>query len=356
MSDLVNVRVAASFAAKFSSPGELAGSYLLDGLQASLDEIVREAEPLIAEESGFTPRVPAVARVLSREQWARANVASTLTLMNPLLDKVESKLSAKSPPGARMAYGSLMGAQLGTVLGFLSQRVLGQYDILMGHQDQVWFVGPNIVAIERQHGFIPRDFRLWVALHELTHRAQFEANPWVRPYFLSSVDKMINLMDMDAKTVLDRMIAALKGGGGKRQREALFAQQGAQPGMPMAFRLLGDEQLEQFNKLQAFMSVIEGHGNFVMDKAAQGRIPSQPRMSQLFRGSKSTLGPVAKLMAKVLGFELKKAQYEQGQRFFNAVFEAAGPDGVRRCFESADMLPTLDEVKSPDLWLQRVPV
>lgn len=345
MSELVDARIAARFAAKFASPGALANSYLLDGLQASLDEIVREAEPLIADESGFTPRVPAVARVLSREDWARANVTSMLTLMNPLLSKVEKRLDASAVPGAKMAYGAALGAQFGTVLGFLSQRVLGQYDILTGHEDQVWFVGPNMVALERQHGFIPRDFRLWVALHELTHRAQFESNSWVRPYFLSSVSKMIDLMDMDPKTLLDRMASVIRGGRGS-----------GEPNLPMAFRLLGPEQLEQFNRIQAFMSVIEGHGNFVMDRASAGRIPSQPRMIRVFRSGSSTVGPGAKLVAKILGFEMKKAQYEQGQRFFESVFQAAGPDAVRRCFDSEDTLPTLVEVKNPDLWLQRVPV
>lgn len=345
MSQLVDVRVAARFAARFSSPGALANSYLLDGLQASLDEIVREAEPLIAYESGFTPSVPALARVLSREEWATANVTSMLSLMNPLLAKVEKRLDASPMPGAKMAYGAALGAQLGTVLGFLSQRVLGQYDILMGHEDQVWFVGPNLVNLERQHGFIPRDFRLWVALHELTHRAQFESHDWVRPYFLSSVAKMVDLMELDPKTLLERVGAVVK--AGKRPEDL---------NLPMAFRLLGAEQLEHFNKIQAFMSVIEGHGNFVMDRAAEGRIPSQPRMIRVFRGGKATVGPGARLVAKILGFEMKKAQYEQGQRFFESVFEAAGTDAVRRCFDSEETLPTILEVRNPQLWLQRVPV
>lgn len=345
MSDLIDVRVASRFASRFASSGALSNSYLLDGLQLNMEEIVREAEPLIAEESGFTVTLPAVARVLSREQWATANVSSMLTLMSPLLDKVQTRLSARAVPGLKAAYGAAIGAQLGTVLGFLSQRVLGQYDILMAHQNQVWFVGPNMVLFERRHGFIPRDFRLWVALHELTHRAQFEANPWVRAYFLSSVNRMIDSMDMDARTLVDRIADVLRDGG----RNAASA-------TPLAFRLLEPEQLEQFNKLQAFMSVIEGHGNFVMDRAAQGRIPSQPRMSKVLRGGGTLAGPVAKLMSKILGFDLKKAQYVQGQRFFESVHRAAGPEAVRRCFESEQMLPTLAEVKNPDLWLQRVPV
>lgn len=343
MSNLVDVAVANRFAARFASPGALAQSYLLDGLQESFEEIVREAEPLIAEESGFRPAEPAVARVLTREEWATANVTSMLELMSPLLDKVQHKMASRGTPGARMAYGAALGAQLGTVLGFLSQRVLGQYDILMAHQNQVWFVGPNIVLMERQYGFIPRDFRLWVALHELTHRAQFEANGWVRPYFLSLVSQMIGSMDLDAKTLMDRMAGALKP-----------AAKNGDPATPLAFRLLEPAQLEIFNRLQAFMSVIEGHGNFVMDRAAGNRIPSQPRMSAVLRGGGTIVGPVAKIIGKLLGFELKKAQYVQGQKFFEAVYAAAGRAAVSACFESEEKLPSLEEVRAPELWLKRL--
>jgi len=102
------------------------------------------------------------------------------------------------------------------------------------------------------------------------------------------------------------------------------------------------------------MSVIEGHGNFVMDRVGEGRIPSQPRMSQALRGGNSVGTPMAKLMAKVLGFELKKAQYVQGQLFFDAVYASAGSAGVKAVFHSVEAMPTLEEVKSPERWLSRV--
>jgi coenzyme F420 biosynthesis associated uncharacterized protein len=345
LSDLVDVAVANRVAAKLASSGALAHSYLLDGLQASFEEIVREAEPLIAEESGFTPAIPAVAKVLSREEWSSNNVTSMLELMSPLLERVEDRLASRATPGVRLAYSSALATQMGTVLGFLSQRVLGQYDILMAHQNQVWFVGPNIVLMERQHGFIPRDFRLWVALHELTHRAQFEANPWVRPYFLRLVNDMLESMDLDAKTLLERISGAIKASTSNGDNAT-----------PLALRLLDPKQQDIFNRLQAFMSVIEGHGNFVMDRAAQNRIPSQPRMSRVLRGGGTIVGPLAKLIGKLLGFELKKAQYVQGQRFFEAIHGAGGDRAVRATFSSEDKLPTLEEVRNPERWLERVAV
>ncbi len=339
MTDLVDVRVAARFAARFAAPGPLDRSYLLDGLDSSFIDLVREAEPLIADQTGFAPERPAVPRVLSRAEWATSNIESMLTLINPLLDKVEKRIQEhRSPPAMRLAYRSALGAQLGSVLGFLSQRVLGQYDVLMGHEDEVWFVGPNIIVTERRFGFLPRDFRLWVALHELTHRFQFEANPWVRDHFLSSVNELLNSMEVDPRNLLERMVEALRQGNGSSA---------------LAVRLLSPEQIELFNKLQAFMSVIEGHANFVMDRVAEDRIPSQPRMRKELDGS-SPGGVLGKLIGKVLGLDLKRAQYREGQKFFNEVFRAGGLDAVRTCFNSPQTLPTLDEVRTPERWLQRI--
>jgi coenzyme F420 biosynthesis associated uncharacterized protein len=343
LSGLVDEAVASKFAAMFAQPGSLEQSYLLDGLQESFEVLTREAEPLIAEESGFVSPYPAVPRVLNRQEWASANVTSMLELMSPLLDKMQKRMDTTQIfPGARFAYKAALGAQLGTVLGFLSQRVLGQYDILMGHQNQVWFVGPNIVMMERRFGFLPRDFRLWIVLHELTHRSQFEANPWVRPHFMGLVNQMLESMDVDAKTLADRMLSSFKANGK------------GDDGTPIVFRMLQPEQLEIFNRLQAFMSVIEGHGNFVMDRVGEGRIPSMPRMTQALRGGGTVGSPLARLIAKVLGFELKKAQYVQGQLFFDAVYASAGSPGVKAVFHSVEAMPTLEEVKSPERWLSRV--
>jgi putative hydrolase len=150
-------------------------------------------------------------------------------------------------------------------------------------------------------------------------------------------------MDVDAKTLAERMLSSFKPNG-----------QSGDDSTPIVFRMLQPEQLEIFNRLQAFMSVIEGHGNFVMDRVGEGRIPSMPRMTQALRGGGTVGSPLARLIAKVLGFELKKAQYVQGQLFFDAVYASAGSPGVKAVFHSVEALPTLEEVKSPDRWLSRV--
>jgi len=340
LSTLVDARVATKVAARMASEGALGRSYLLDELEGSFRRLTAEAEPLIFDETGFSAGAPAVSLVLSRKDWASANVASMLKLMSPLLDKMERKIDAHpGSPLSRLTYGPLLGAQMGAVLGFLSQKVLGQYDVVDGHQNEVWFVGPNIVLTERRFGFVPRDFRLWVAVHELTHRAQFEGNAWVRDHFLSSVSSLVEAMDIDASQVLRRL------------RSRSFRSSGD---APIPLRLLGPEQVEGFNKLQAFMSVIEGHANFVMDRVAEKAIPTQPRMRETLKKGSVGGGWVAKILNKVLGLDLKRAQYKQGQEFFDQVFAATGQSAVKACFASAENLPSLEEVKDPPKWLARV--
>ncbi|HWD08888.1 MAG TPA: zinc-dependent metalloprotease [Actinomycetota bacterium] len=318
------------------------GSYLVQDLARSFSDLVAEAEPLVAEEAGFGPPTPARARVLSRSEWAEANIASTVKLLSPLLEKVEAKVpvAAEGSPGAlaRKAYGSFLGAQLGGVLGFVSQRVLGQYELDQANASDVWFVGPNVVITERRFGFVPRDFRLWVAVHELTHRAQFEGNPWLRGYFHGSVGELLASLELQPIPLLERAIKAVR------------SPEGADP---IGIRLLDPHQREIFDRLQALMSTVEGHGNFVMDRVGAERIPTQPRMRRTLSGS-SMDGPLGKILRRLLGLDLKKLQYEEGQRFFDAVFAAAGRDGVRAAFAGASSLPSLGELREPGSWLARV--
>ncbi len=338
--DLVDLGVAARVASRLAAGGALERSYLLDDLERHLGELTAEAELLVAEETGFTPVSRAVPKVLSRSEWATKNLSSMLTLISPLLEKVEVRLAGRPGSGiARAAYRSALGAQLGAVLGLLSHRVIGQYDALETHADEVWFVGVNVVMMERRFGFSPSDFRLWVAIHELTHRAQFLGSPWLRGHFLTSVEKLVGSLELEAYSILERAAGAFR-----RRQEST----------PIGVRLLGPDQLAQFNGLQAFMSVLEGHANFVMDRVSEGRIASLSRMRRMLRSGAGAERPLAKLLKRVLGLDLKRLQYEEGQRFFEAVFAARGAEGVQTCFSSAQALPDLEEMRSPERWLVRV--
>ena len=224
---------------------------------------------------------------------------------------------ARWPRAGRTATGT----QMGLVLGWLSTRVLGQYDLLLTEeavedQDLVYFVGPNVVALEQLHGFEPREFRLWLALHEVTHRCQFTAIPWMREYFVSLVEEGIGSLEPDPSRfaeALRRMTDEIRAGRNPlRDNGALGL-------------VATPEQLEGLHRIQALMSLLEGHGDVTMDRAGAAAIPSAARFSEVLRQRrKQTRGP-ARLLQQLIGIEAKLRQYEEGERFIAAVEELGRP-------------------------------
>ena len=241
------------------------------------------------------------------------------------------------------------GAQLGVLLGWMSTRVLGQYDQLLiedespEDQDIVYYVGHNVIELEDRYGFQPRQFRLWIALHEVTHRAQFTGVPWLRPYFLSLVSSIIDSVDPDPRRFLD----ALK-------RAAAQAREGRNPldeGGLVAL-LASPEQREALDRIGGLMSLLEGHGDIVMNRVAKGRIPQAPRFARTLQQRRQRKG-AARMVSSLVGLDAKLKQYEQGEHFIEAVEEAGGRDLFERVWQGAEWLPTLAEIRDPTCWTER---
>ena len=176
-----------------------------------------------------------------------------------------------------------------------------------------------------------------MATHELTHRAQFEGNDWLRGYFGGLVHGLLSSLELQPMSLLERALKVVSSSGDPGP---------GSESTPIGIRLLDEDQRKIFDKLQAMMSVVEGHGNFLMDAAAANTIPTQPRMRRSLQ-SGSWEGPLGKVMRRLLGLDLKRAQYEEGQKFFDAVSAAAGSDGVRAAFQSPKASLTLDEIRGP---------
>jgi coenzyme F420 biosynthesis associated uncharacterized protein len=209
--------------------------------------------------------------------------------------------------------------------------------------DVVAYVGPNILQMERTHQFKPSEFRFWVALHELTHRAQFQGIPWMRDYFLGLVAELVESARPEPG-VLGRVVGEL----GQRRSA----------GLPLVDErgLLGlfgsPEQNAVIDKVQALMSLLEGHGHVVMDRVGAERLRSQARMSRVLKGRRQDKRTAA--FFRLTGLEMKLKQYKQGERFVLAVEREAGWDAVRIAFRGASSLPDLDEIRDPGSWLRRV--
>ncbi|HEY8544727.1 MAG TPA: zinc-dependent metalloprotease, partial [Acidimicrobiales bacterium] len=196
--------IAERVAVRVAGREPLAASYHYDRLAADFAEVTTEAEELVAEATGLrSAGGPARARVVGRDGWVRANLASFDRLLRPFTEKIAERLDAHT--GIRALPAQLTrrtaGLEVGVLLGWMATRVLGQYDLLIiedenpDDQDVVYYVGPNVLALEKRFGFPPREFRLWLALHEVTHRAQFTGIPWLREHFLSLVNKSLDVVD-----------------------------------------------------------------------------------------------------------------------------------------------------------------
>ncbi|HWD51162.1 MAG TPA: zinc-dependent metalloprotease [Acidimicrobiales bacterium] len=354
----ISWEVAERVAGWVSNRNPLPAPYRPDLLQEDFEELTARAEELVAVETGLrSASGPARARVTDRHGWVHANVASFQRLVGPHLERFTPPRLATTNPVTERLAGPLAaagrvatGSQLGVVLGWLSTRVLGQYDLLLTEeaiedQDIVYFVGPNIVTLEQRYGFEPKEFRLWLALHEVTHRCQFTAIPWMRDYFLSLVEEGLGSLDPDPS----RFAEALK-----RLTEEIRAGRNPLRDNGALGLVATPEQLEGLHRIQALMSLLEGHGDVTMDRAGAAAIPSAARFSEVLRQRRNqTKGP-AKLLLQLIGMEAKFRQYEEGEKFIAAVEKSGGPKLLDRAWTGPEWLPSLTEIRDPSVWISRV--
>ncbi|HVN51808.1 MAG TPA: zinc-dependent metalloprotease [Acidimicrobiales bacterium] len=349
MPSAVDWAVAQRVAVRVAGREPFSESYHSDSLESDFVELTEQAEALVAAETGLVSLAgPARARVTDRAGWINANVASFQRLLRPILEKISSRLtdSALTPVAQKLA-----GAEVGVVLGWMSTRVLGQYDLLIIEeespldQDLVYYVGPNVLSLEKQFAFPPREFRLWLALHEVTHRAQFTGIEWMRPYFLDLVTQTLDSVEPDPKrflAVLGRLAEARRTGANPLADGGIMA------------LVASDAQREVLDRVSGLMSLLEGHGDITMDRAGAGLVPSAERFSRVLRQRRESAQGLARLLQQLIGLEAKMNQYAQGERFIRAVEDVGGPSLLATAWESPDRLPTLQEIRDPASWIARV--
>jgi len=326
-----------------------ARSYYYDSLQPDFDRLTAVAERLVEEETGLRSLAgPARARVTDRPGWIRANISSFQRLLAPMLEKFGDRMSESrtAPITSRIA-----GAELGLVLGWMSTRVLGQYDLLVveeenpGDQDIVYYVGPNVLALEKQFAFPPEEFRMWLALHEVTHRAQFTGVPWLREHFIGLVHETISSVDPDPgrlSETVSKAIASIRSGGKPLAGGGLVAM------------MAGPEQRAVLDKVTGMMSLLEGHGDVTMDRAGKGLVPSADRFGKVLRDRRQSARGFAKVLQQLIGLQAKLDQYAQGEAFIVDVERAGGPQLLSRAWEGAENLPSIIEIREPWRWIERM--
>lgn len=334
---------AASVARRFTSTYPLQDTYHERKFAMQADGYVARASELVANETGLSLSGSPVVGVISREQWIDTNIESFSMMLAPLEDKL-----TRSTGVTRSVAGKVMGAELGAMLGFLSKRVLGQYELVIptadgGNGDSVFFVGANVLSMERQHEFRPSHFRFWVALHECAHRAQFTGVPWMRDYFLSLVDRIIDSSEPEGGH-LARIVAELT------SRDDSSDDFLGDAGLIGLFAT--PDQKEVLDQVQALMSLLEGHGHIVMDRVGAREIVDVSRMSNVLKARRKD--PKTAAFLKLVGIEMKLKQYDMGAAFITRVEKRASWDTLSMAWESPEALPTLAEIENADIWLDRM--
>ncbi|MFD7323708.1 zinc-dependent metalloprotease [Streptomyces sp. NPDC059875] len=322
------------------------------------EEHVRAFTRMIPE--GHEPRDTPVL-VVDRAGWVRANVAGFRELLSPLLDKMQERRS--NTPGGTMlgaVGGKVTGVELGMLLSFLASRILGQYETFApatrelpagdNGGGRLLLVAPNIVHVERELAVDPHDFRLWVCLHEETHRTQFTAVPWLRDHLQGEIQAFLGATEVDPSTVVERLREAAQALAGSRPE----GEEG-EPGPSLVEIVQTPEQREILARLTAVMSLLEGHADYVMDGVGPQVVPSVTEIREKFQQRRARGASRLDLaLRKLLGLDAKLRQYRDGERFVRAVVDQVGMDGFNRVWTSPNTLPTKAEIATPADWVARV--
>jgi coenzyme F420 biosynthesis associated uncharacterized protein len=298
--------------------------------------------------------------VVDRASWAKANVQSFEALLDPVLRRLAATKGEKLSANVTALGSGVTGAEMGTILAFLSSKVLGQYDPFAGllHANvptggRLLIVAPNIVEIERELGVEPSDFRLWVCLHEQTHRVQFAAAPWLRQHLQDSIAQLAGGL-LDKTDSLGERIKAAAAQALASRASGKDSDAAPEASAGLLSALQDPQDREVMSHLTAVMSLLEGHANVVMDDVDASIVPTVKTIRQRFNKRGANRGPVEKFIRRFLGLDAKMRQYADGQKFVSAVVRQAGMDGFNTVWEHAGNLPTEHEIHHPQEWVARV--
>ena len=349
---MIDWKLAQATASRLARPGpELGAAQVADVVDELRLAAVRAEDP-VREYTGLHATnalgAPSPVLVVDRARWVEANLGTFQLLMDPLARKLAD--AGRAPTGLSKSIGEkVAGAQVGAVMSFVSSKVLGQFDPFWtgprGEGGRLLLVAPNLVAAEQQMGVDPHDFRLWVALHEETHRVQFTAVPWLREHMRSLIDGLVEATDFDDQATgvaLEQILA--------QARKAIRGDEDAS----FASAFQNEQQREIVDQLTGVMSLLEGHADVVMDGVGPQIVPSVAEIRRKFQVRRQGSGSIDRILRRLLGLDVKARQYRDGAVFVRHVVDAVGNDGFNAIWSGPSHLPTRAEILDPASWLTRV--
>jgi coenzyme F420 biosynthesis associated uncharacterized protein len=339
---VVDWEFAASTGAWLARPGPASTDYTQRQVVDELADASRRAELPVREVTGLEPpgnnTVPD-ASVVDRPQWIRAAAESM---------RVMTGGSNGAPVG--FLRGRITGAQTGAVLAFISSGILGQYDPFARGGGKLLLVYPNVIAVERQLRVLPKDFRLWVCLHEVTHRVQFTASPWLADYMSKSLAVLTRDAGEDITQVVSRLADFVRD---RRDRKPAPPNSGGVLGL---LRVLQSEpQRKALDQLLVLGTLLEGHADHVMDAVGPAVVPTVATIRRRFdERRRRRQPPLQRLIRALLGIDAKLSQYTRGKAFVDAVVSRVGMQRFNTVWSGPDALPLPDEIEEPTRWIDRV--
>jgi coenzyme F420 biosynthesis associated uncharacterized protein len=336
----VDWAVAAKAGARLARPGPATSRYTAAAAVEELAAASIRAEGPVRETTGLADGLPVPdAQVVDRAGWIAAAAASMKHLTG---DENEA------PPSGLLG-GKPAGLQAGAMLAFLSSAILGQYDPFTGESGTLLLVAPNVIAVERALRVSPSDFRLWVCLHEVTHRVQFSSAPWLGQYMRDNVGLLSDGTDEPMSDVFTRLSGALKArknpGGSAEDAGIIGLLRATQP----------EPQRQAIDRLLVLGTLLEGHADHVMDAVGPAVVPSVVQIRRAFdRRRQRKVNPVQRVVRTLLGMDAKMAQYVRGKAFVDHVVGSVGMERFNTVWTGPDTLPLLSEIEDPDAWVARV--
>jgi len=287
---------------------------------------------------------------IGREEWIRTNIKAMRKLLDPVLERATGGLGPLRP-AVKLTLGIVVTTEVAVVLGYLAQRVLGQYELVLlddtadASPPRLLFVLPNLGQAVENFGAQEDEFMTWVALHEVTHAVQFAGVPWLQGHLSGLVRELLKTAELRIDTRRKLRIPARS----EIRRVASALRHG-----DLVSIFTSSAERETLDRVQAVMAVIEGHAEHVMDAVAPDLVPSLPKLRRAIDQRRKHQTGLSRLLAKLLGLELKMRQYEQGKFFCDSIVQSAGTEALAKLFSDPGALPDLAELLEPSRWLQRV--
>lgn len=313
-----------------------------------LERAARESERLVGRYTGLVPAHPLPpAEALTRAEWTKV----ALDGLKPLVDPVAERLGEGTGPlrgAVRAASGVVLAAEVGLLVGYLGQRVLGQYDVALmdaAAPPRLVLVAENLQEAVGALGAEPDDLVTWVTLHEVTHAFEFAGVPWLREHLAGLLRELLDGMEVrfDARDLMRLPTRDDVRGWARMVREG-----------GLVALVAGEEQRALIDRVQAVMTLLEGYSEHVMDAVGAELLPALPRLRAAMDRRRRNRPAAERLLQRVIGLDLKLRQYVVGKRFCDEVVVRGGIEGLNAAWGAPDCLPSPAELRDPSAWLARV--